>query len=302
MAKGVFIQNPESIYDDEEGAHYHYPKSYHKRVLDKVGDWVVLYQSGKSADGMTYYAVAEVARTRPDLKREGHFYADYVPGSYLDFAKRVPLKRNDQSYYSSNIQKEPGKPNGRVQSAVQTLKEDDFWEILRIGTEAESHLLMPRRNEDISVDDEVHDTQSDFDTPFQRDRVETFLNRAKRDRTFRACVLSAYGERCAFTGLGFINGGGRAEVQAAHIRPVERDGVDSVTNGLALSGTIHWMFDRGLLGVGDEREILISRKVNDVGNLDRLLNSNMLMRQPEKIADSPHPDFLRWHREHVFEH
>ncbi|MGH6673150.1 MAG: HNH endonuclease [Xanthobacteraceae bacterium] len=43
------------------------------------------------------------------------------------------------------------------------------------------------------------------------------------------------------TGLQIINGGGRAEVQAAHIRPVAAGGFDSVRNGLALSGTIHWI-------------------------------------------------------------
>jgi hypothetical protein len=37
--------------------------------------------------------------------------------------------------------------------------------------------------------------------------------------------------------LQIINGGGRTEVQAAHIRPVAAGGSDSVRNGLALSGT-----------------------------------------------------------------
>jgi putative restriction endonuclease len=41
------------------------------------------------------------------------------------------------------------------------------------------------------------------------------------------------------TGLRIFNGSGRAEVQAAHIRPVADNGPDSVRNGLALSSTIH---------------------------------------------------------------
>jgi hypothetical protein len=61
-------------------------------------------------------------------------------------------------------------------------------------------------------------------------------------------VLHAYGARCAVTGWKLINGGGRAEAQAAHIRPVERGGPDSVQNGIALSGTAHWMFDREIPG------------------------------------------------------
>ncbi|MDO6413728.1 HNH endonuclease signature motif containing protein [Sphingomonas sp. BIUV-7] len=42
-----------------------------------------------------------------------------------------------------------------------------------------------------------------------------------------------------------INGGGRAETEAAHVMSVEAGGPDAVNNGIALSGTIHWMFDRG---------------------------------------------------------
>lgn len=51
-----------------------------------------------------------------------------------------------------------------------------------------------------------------------------------------------------------INGGGRAEAEAAHIRSVEANGPDIVSNGLALSGTAHWMFDRGLLSLTDDLE------------------------------------------------
>ena len=38
------------------------------------------------------------------------------------------------------------------------------------------------------------------------------------------------------------------EDEAAHIRPVEHNGPDIISNGIALSGTAHWMFDRGLVG------------------------------------------------------
>ena len=61
------------------------------------------------------------------------------------------------------------------------------------------------------------------------------------------------------TGLKFINGGGRSEVQAAHIRPVEDRGPDSVRNGIALSGTVHWMFDKGLISVDENFDILIAK-------------------------------------------
>ena len=92
-------------------------------------------------------------------------------------------------------------------------------------------------------------------------------SRVVRDRVFRRTVLRAYDERCAVSGLKLINGGGRAEVQAAHIRPVEADGPDIVSNGLALSGTAHWMFDRGLISLADDLTILVSRQVNDLSSV-----------------------------------
>ena len=121
-----------------------------------------------------------------------------------------------------------------------------------------------------------------------------------RDRVFRRVVLRAYDERCALTGLKLINGNGRAEVAAAHIRPVERNGPDTVNNGLALSGTAHWMFDRGLIGLSDTLEILVSRQVNDRDVVSTMMNRNGHARRPRLASELPHPAFLRWHRENCF--
>ena len=52
----------------------------------------------------------------------------------------------------------------------------------------------------------------------------TLASRTLRDAAFRRAVLSAYGDRCAVTGIRIVNGGGRAEAQAAHILPVAEGG------------------------------------------------------------------------------
>jgi putative restriction endonuclease len=124
--------------------------------------------------------------------------------------------------------------------------------------------------------------------------------RIVRDRVFRRVVLRAYDQRCAVTGLSFINGGGRAEVAAAHIRPVEAGGPDIVNNGLALSGTAHWMFDRGLISLSDDLEILISRQANDPDSIRAFINNSGRAFPPLRSSDRPHPHFLEWHREHCF--
>ena len=93
---------------------------------------------------------------------------------------------------------------------------------------------------------------------------------------------------------------GRAEVEAAHIRPVEANGPDIVSNGLALSGTAHWMFDRGLISISDDREILISRQVNDTAGVRAMINKSGRILIPAHEVDQPRPHFLRWHRENCF--
>ncbi|MCE8438453.1 HNH endonuclease [Rhodovulum sulfidophilum] len=112
---------------------------------------------------------------------------------------------------------------------------------------------------------------------------------------------AAYGYRCAMSGLMLRNGGGRPEVQAAHIRPVESQGNDTVRNGLALSGTLHWMFDRGLISVAEDCEtVLVSHNKVPGDVVGRLLAPDGKLVRPEDARDAPHSENLRWHRENVF--
>ncbi|WP_333829785.1 HNH endonuclease [Pararhodobacter sp.] len=137
--------------------------------------------------------------------------------------------------------------------------------------------------------------------PFARPVLERLTRRPYRDIAFRRKVREAYGYRCAISGLMLRNGGGRPEVQAAHIRPVENRGSDSVRNGLALSGTLHWMFDRGLISVAEDCEtILVSHNKVPGEAVTRLLARDGKLVRPLNPRDAPHPENLRWHRENVF--
>ena len=67
-------------------------------------------------------------------------------------------------------------------------------------------------------------------------------------------------------------------------------------NGLALSGTVHWIFDRGLLSVADDERILLSNHINDVDGVRKILNANGRARFPDIVGDRPDAAFLGWHR------
>jgi putative restriction endonuclease len=136
-------------------------------------------------------------------------------------------------------------------------------------------------------------------TAFERPVVEMTVLRPFRERSFMFNVRKAYSNRCAMTGLRLINGGGRPEVQAAHIQPVASKGPDSVRNGLALSGTVHWMFDRGLISIGDDYTILTAKSYVPDDAL-RLLNKNGLVHLPEDPALHPNAHYLKFHRDNIF--
>lgn len=121
-----------------------------------------------------------------------------------------------------------------------------------------------------------------------------------RAQQFRKRVLDAYGSRCALTGIRLVNGGGRVETEAAHIMSVEAGGPDKVDNGIALSGTIHWMFDRGLISLSDDGDILLSRAINDRESVERLIHSDRRARLPVDPGQRPHPRYLHWHRTMCF--
>ena len=285
--KGVFTTKVVPEYNDLPERQYHFPRTYLRQVEHCVGDWIVYYEPRRSQGNhpggrQVYFATAMVTGIREDFRIPDHFYAD-IQG-YLEFPNPVPFREGAQ-YYESILQRPDGGTNkGAFGRAVRGLPDDEYWTILQAGIA--SNLF----------DEEVEERVAELP---ERTRVETFLNRKVRDPAFRRLVRQAYDLRCAVSGLRLVNGGGRPEVQAAHIMPVENNGPDTVRNGIALSGTVHWMFDRGLISFGDDGSILTSpHGLPDT--MDRLIRPERKILAPEHPAFRPHPGYLGWHREHVF--
>jgi putative restriction endonuclease len=295
MVKLVLLHKADSIYEDEPDVVYDFPRSYLKAVQEAVGDWAIYYEPVK-AGPRGYFAVAKIARIIPKPRHEGRFLALIEPGSFLPFDREVP-RLLDGRPLESALTEPDGSPKkgGAVQLAVRRLPERDFARIINIGLpvdleEQEAGRYDPQRPQ-------VDDAQVAFERPI----LERLSRRPYRDVAFRRKVREAYDYRCAMSGLRLRNGGGRPEVQAAHIRPVASQGSDSVRNGLALSGTLHWMFDRGLISVEEDCEtILVSRNKVPGDVVNRLLPADGKLIKPKERIHLPHPENLRWHRENVF--
>ena len=292
MSYAVFTAAESSRYDDDITRHYHFPKTYLAQASAAVGGWVVFYEprrdSGLASRGgrQAYFAMAQLDRIDADPDSAGHHYARM--SGYVEFDRPVPFAEGEL-YYESSLKKPDGSTNkGAFGRSVRTLPDHEFRAIVRAGF---AHELEPWEGT-LRVVEEVP-------AYVQRPVIEQVVSRKFRDEAFRRHVRTAYDKRCAMSGLRLINGGGRPEVQAAHIRPVEENGPDTVRNGMALTGTFHWLFDRGLVTVSDDYRIIVSPQgVPD--DLDRLIVPNRRLILPSDESQRPHPTYLKWHRQHRF--
>jgi putative restriction endonuclease len=296
--KGIFDTKPNSGYDDEIIHRYHFPSQYRTIANTLIGDWIVYREPQRNGGRRAYIAAGRVIRIDLDSHRPGHAYA--IIGDYLPFDRPLPFSSNGK--YAEEPLRSIGDPK-RVGAylqgkSVRPLSNSDFAGIIRAGL---SETLNPananRLGLGVSHTDQA--TLSLLDAPIseQERRIEQILmNRKIRDANFRRQVCDAYDDRCAVTGLRMVNGGGRAEAQAAHIWPVSDGGPDVVQNGIALSGTVHWLFDRHLISLTDDYRLLVSHNKVPAelrGFFEKQLNRIHL---PADSRLWPHPAYLARHR------
>ena len=161
--------------------------------------------------------------------------------------------------------------------------------------------LTPSREGDgQAADAQILSMSNSLDSLAERPRQVVDTVRQLRNDMFRATVLKVYGTRCTVSGLGLIHepteGGGRYEVEAAHIIPVSKGGKDIVPNGLALNRTVHWAFDNGMIWIGSDYKVHLTPKaaVNDRNQWLQQFDGRPLA-LPENSGLLPDPEALRWH-------
>ncbi|MDE0704644.1 MAG: HNH endonuclease [Rhodospirillaceae bacterium] len=301
VVNAVLTTKVDPSYDDLPDTRYHFPKQYLGRIERIVGDLIVYYEPGRKgasdsdrSGAKSYFAVGRVSKIEQSPKRDGTFYA--MIEDYLDFERRVPF-REGEYFYESALRKPDGSHNtGAFINAVRLVPSDEFQNILRAGFAQPLDYRQDSLRRPFGGVAETPIAETDDDRPILQ-RIE---RRKFRDRVFSRRVREVYRERCSLTGLRLINGGGRPEVEAAHIRPVGggHNGPDSIWNGIALCQTAHWMFDRGLVTLEDDYSIVVSPKAPD--DAYRLLRRELVAEVPASFRERPHPSFLQYHRDNIF--
>jgi putative restriction endonuclease len=296
--KAVFDSKPGSGYDDEIQTRYHFPDRYLDEARKAVGDWIVYRATRRGGGRIGYFAAAKVAGIDPDPTLPGHSYARMR--DFLPFDDIVPLERSTGFYeHQLNFVAKRSLIGRTLQGhSLRTITEIEFGDIVRDGLQ---ETLDPANAVRLELDPAHADPETlallnASEEEQERRVVQILTNRKIRDASFRRQVCQAYDNTCAITGLRMVNGGGKAEVQAAHVWSVAAGGPDVVQNGLALSATVHWLFDRHLISLADDYGLLVSH--NRVpGELRSLFDRQLQrIRLPKNQAFWPRPQYIQRHR------
>lgn len=292
MSKAIFTTKVSPHYNDLPELMYHFPKTYLRAANATVGDWIVYYEprredsspSGR-AGRQCYFATARVSHIKEDPARKDHFYA--FVDDYLEFSNPVPFRLDDH-YFESALKKTDGSTNkGAFGRAVRLVPDDEYQAIIMAGLS--------------KIDEEIAATgvnEQELIYEVNRPVTQQIVERPFREIAFSKVVKDEYGSACAMTGIGIQDERGILEVEAAHIRPVRLKGPDSVRNGIALCRTFHWMLDHGLVSVADSGDILF-KDIVPIRVLE-LINKSGKVRPPANLISSPHPEFLKFHREEIY--
>ena len=125
----------------------------------------------------------------------------------------------------------------------------------------------------------------------------------RRDPAFREEVMVAYEYRCAVCELSLGLGGRTVGIEAAHLKWVQYQGPDEISNGLALCVLHHKLFDLGGFRVTPEGfEVRLSNRLHGEGAAMEPLKAvhGGPIRLPPRQAQYPRSAYLDWHYREVF--
>ena len=286
-------------YDDSLTS-YQFPARYlrHFEALSHGAEMLaIIYEPrGKPAKGRMSYVGWGVLQgeSRQDVSGPGNTYR-------VDFVE--PIRSLEQPV-PREIDGEPverwlrNHPRGRERNtatrgrAVRSLTPEDAETILRHGT------VDVRRN--ASEEDSGRDPR-----PAGEARIRRTVTRLQRSARFREGVLAAYGWRCAVSGLSADGIDGL--VDAAHIRGAGQPefGPDRIANGIALTPTLHRLFDRHLFSLqykNDELLVVTSPQLTTEMLQHSISRSRLGLTQGQRVrlpldpASRPAREFVDFHR------
>lgn len=139
-----------------------------------------------------------------------------------------------------------------------------------------------------------------------RQRIQNLLNQSKdeieeesfvRQGAFKRQIPVIYNNTCAVTGLRVDTTSNASMIDACHIIPWAESHDDTVSNGISLCPNLHRAFDRGLVSITDDYQILISddfQESESPFNLSQFKGQKLIL--PTNDRHRPSHENLEWHR------
>ncbi|MEZ4793891.1 MAG: HNH endonuclease [Bacteroidia bacterium] len=155
-------------------------------------------------------------------------------------------------------------------------------------------------NTDLEVLEEVTDNPDEVNdaeiaaVTIERQTAVVSVKKKIRDNSFKSRILTSYSNRCAFCGVQL------KLIDAAHIVPVQHDGTDETSNGIALCALHHRAFDRNLVTFNGDYQIIYNqsqfdklREIGLDGGADKFVGDlRAVIHLPPTVSDRPHVDYV----------
>jgi len=171
------------------------------------------------------------------------------------------------------------------------------WEILALECSLLNTQLEKEKNAEAIVELDVDEQEGLQDFTGETKRVVT--EQRIKQHFFRRAVLSSYRGRCCISGLSDSR-----LLMASHIVPWSRDKANRLnpSNGLCLSAIHDKAFDRGLITLSDDYEVMLSKQLkrNDDAFVAKIFLplEGRRIELPEKFI--PGITFLARHRKEIY--
>jgi predicted restriction endonuclease len=121
---------------------------------------------------------------------------------------------------------------------------------------------------------------------------------------FKRQIPLQYNNTCAISGLYISAAMNISLVDACHIIPFSHSYDDTIKNGILLTPTLHRAFDRGLISINQNYQVIISTKFKEgikkenKWSITQFLNKELLLAKNSNFF--PGLGNLEWHRENIF--
>lgn len=181
----------------------------------------------------------------------------------------------------------------------------DIWKLFHNNWEAlakESESLLLQLTQGIPfLEEDLKSTEMNYsENDFTGETKKGFVNQRIRQSFFRRSVLAGYGGVCCISGLAEPN-----LLVASHIVPWSKDKGNRLnpSNGLLLSAIHDRAFDKGLMTLSSDFEVILSRKLRKTDN--EFLKKVFLdfegksINLPDRFV--PKVEFVEYHQKNVFQ-